>query len=280
MPCEFFDAQTHSEPLEVWGKGGAILKKSCVLTTLAILAVGCASSGSRPKDEREMTQLQQAADFNAQLGSDYFRQGNWSEAKEKLDRALEEDPRNVNAHMIAGLLYDRLGELDKAETHFQRAVALDEKNAEVRNAYSVFLCRHEKYAAGEKNALIAAAEPLYKAPETALFNAGNCARDSGNPARAEKHYRKALEFQPRFAPALLSMAELEFRSGQYLPARAFLERHFAVAQPQPPALLLGVRIETALGNRSVAADYARRLKNDFSSSDEAKALSSAEPPKR
>jgi len=149
---------------------------------LAVATLGCVSddnNSARTKDEQDRTQRQKAAALNAQLGSDYFRQGNWIEAKEKLERALEQDPRNPQAHMVAGLLYDRLGEAAKAESHLQRAVSLDEKDAQLRNAYAVFLCTHGKYQAGEKNALSAAAEPLYKTPEYALLNAGYCARGAG-----------------------------------------------------------------------------------------------------
>jgi type IV pilus assembly protein PilF len=247
---------------------------TAVMISLALIA--CAGESTKNHDEHQLSQKQQAAAFNTQLGTDYFRQGDWVQAKEKLERALEQDPRNVTAHMVAGLLYDRLGEQDKAEAHLQRAVALDEKNAETRNAYAAYLCGHGKFAAGEKNALTAAAEPLYKTPEAALFNAGNCARLAGDSARAEKHLRRALELQPRFAPALLEMADLEHQAKNYMAARAFLERYFSATEATSTALLLGVRIETALGNRSVAADYARRLRNDFTTSDEAKALAEIE----
>jgi type IV pilus assembly protein PilF len=245
--------------------------RSCVVLALVLVVTGCAG-GTNTRDSSELTQRQQAASLNAQLGSDYFRQGNWEQAKEKLDRALEQDPRNVQAQMVAGLLYDRLGEQGKAEAHLQRAVALDEKNPEVRNAYAVYLCRHRKFEAGEKHALQAATDPLYKTPEWALLNAGHCALGAGDIARAEKHFRRALEIQPRFAPALYEMANLEFQAKQFLLARAFFERHMSSAEVSAAALWLGVRIETALGNRSLAADYARRLKKDFTTSDETKAL--------
>jgi type IV pilus assembly protein PilF len=76
------------------------------------------------------------------------------------------------------------------------------------------------------------------------------------------------------------MADLEFRMKQFMPARAFLERYLAAASPSAAALLLAVKIETALGNRSVAADYARRLRNEFTTSDEAKELAELERPTR
>ncbi len=252
------------------------LVRVCVFALVGATLLGCTGHGTKTRDSREMTLKQQASALNAQLGSDYFRQGNWEEAKQKLDRALEQDPHNVQANMVAGLLYDRLGEQPKAESYLQKAVALDEKNPETRNALAVYLCRHGKYEVGEKHALTASADPLYKTPEWALLNAGFCARNAGDIARAEKHFRKALEIQPRFGPALLEMADLEFNAGQFLIARAFFERHVAAVPMTPAALLLGVRIEKALGNRSMAADYARRLRNEYASSDEAKALSAVE----
>jgi type IV pilus assembly protein PilF len=251
--------------------------KRCVLfVLLAAAVVGCATGGTKTGDSRDLTQKQQASQINAQLGTDYFRQGNWEEAKLKLERALDQDPRNVQAQMVGGMLYMQLGERDKAETHLRKAVSLDDKNPDTHNTLAAFLCRYGKFEEGEKHALIAAAEPLYKSPESALYNAGNCARGHGDLPRAEAHFRKAIELQPRFAPALFELADLEFRSGEFLIARAFLERHNQVAQPSPASLLLAVRIETALGNKSLAADYARRLRNDFTTSDEAKALAAFE----
>lgn len=254
--------------------GGTIVIRSYAFLLLAAAVVGC--GGTKTRDSHELTQRQQAAVQNAQLGTEYFRQGDWENAKDKLDRALEQDSRNVTANMMAGLLYDRLGESKKAEGYLERAISLDEKNSEARNFFATYLCGHRKFEQGEKQALMAAADPLYKTPESALQNAGNCAQGAGDLARAEKHYRRALQIQPRFPPALLQMAELQFRAKQYLPARAFLERYLAAAPVSASALLLGVRIETNTGNRSLAADYARRLRNEYPTSDETKALAEFE----
>lgn len=250
---------------------GGVLRVG-VFGLLAAAAFGC-GGGNMPRSEgSDLTQRQQAAALNAQLGADYFRQGDWKEAKVKLEKALDQDSKNVEAHWVAGLLYDRLNEQDKALSHLQRAVSLDERRPETRNALATYLCRHGKYEQGEKHALTAAAEPLYKTPELAFLNAGYCAQGLNDAQRAEKHFRRALEVQPRFAPALHEMADLEYRNGQYLVARAFLERYFASSQPTSASLLLGYRIETALNNKSMAADYARRLRTDFTTSDEAKSL--------
>jgi type IV pilus assembly protein PilF len=249
-------------------------KRGSTLILVALLA-GCTSSvpqlGKRDSES--------AAAYNLQLGIDYFRQGNLSEAKEKLDRSLLQNPKNAQAYVASGLLYDRLGDARKADQYFSKAVDLDAKNGDVLNSYAVFLCRKGDYAKGEKMALQAAANQLYKTPETAYFNAGNCAEDAGHAAKAEAYFRSALAARPNFGAALLQMAELEFRAGNFLPARAFLERFQQSAKPTATSLWLLVRVEQGLGNGSLSADYARRLMQDFPTSIETKQLLESEKKK-
>jgi type IV pilus assembly protein PilF len=236
---------------------------------LALLLSACASGsqGTMPK-----AQPKRAAEINLQLGIDYLRKGKLSDAKTKIDRALKQDPRNANAHAAAGLLYARLGEQRKAESHFERAISLDSQNPEIRNNYAAVLCQYGNYDKGEKMALAALTDPLYRTPEVALLNAGNCRLGAGDMQAAEAHFRNALQRKPRFAPALLQMARIEFEQKNFLPARAFFERYLEATRPSPEGLLLGYRIERELGNREQADVYARRLRNEFPTSIEAKEL--------
>lgn len=244
-----------------------LLNGACVVVLAAALTA-CVTS--KPKLGNKDSES--AASYNLQLGIDYFRQGNLSEAKEKLDRSLEQNPKNAQAYVASGLLYDRLGETRKADQYFSKAIDLDPKNGDVVNSYAVFLCRKGDYAKGEQLALQAATNPLYKTPEAAYFNAGNCAVDAGRYAKAEEYFRHSLALRPNFTAALLQMAELEFKAGNYLPARGFLERYQQAAKPTAASLWLLVRVENALGNTGLAADYARRLKQDFPTSTETKDL--------
>lgn len=240
---------------------------------LAVLALsGCTSSSPKRSNE----DLKAAANYNLQLGVDYFRQGNLSQAKEKIERSLEQNPRDPQAHVAAGMLYDRIGQNREADEQFSRAVALDPKNSEVVNSYAVFLCRKGDRSKGEQMALKAAADPLYKTPEAAYLNAGLCAMGAKQNDRAEKYFRNALAVKPNFAEALFQMAELELSAGNYLPARGFLQRYMQATPTNATALWLGVRIEKGLGNTATAADYARRLKNDFPTANETKELLASE----
>lgn len=241
------------------------------LATLLAALAGCVGS-----DQFAKPQPERASDINLELGIDFLRKGKLSEAKEKIDRALGQNPRNANAHATAGLLYSRLGDIDKADSHFDRAVSLDGENPEILNSYAAFLCSNARYDRGEKIALRAATNALYKTPEVAYLNAGNCARNGGKLKAAEENYRRALNARPRFDAALFQMADLEYAQTEYLSARAFLERYLAVARTTASTLWLAVRIERSLGNVAAAGDYARRLKNDYPSSPEVKALLESE----
>jgi type IV pilus assembly protein PilF len=246
----------------------AIVSKVTVLLLSSLLLAGCLSTtpqlGSKDNEA--------ASAYNLQLGIDYFRQGDLSQAKEKLDRSLEQNSKNTQAYVASGLLYERLGEPRKADQYFSKAANLEPKNGDVINSYAVFLCRKGDYEKGEKLALQAATNPLYKTPEAAYFNAGNCAVDAKRNTDAEKYFRSALALRPNFAPALLQLAQLEFKAGNYLPARGFLERFQQIAKPTSASLWLLVQVEYALGNTSVSTDYARRLKQDFPTAAETKFL--------
>jgi type IV pilus assembly protein PilF len=243
-----------------------------VLSAGLWLLAGCTTTGS----ERSKPQPERAAEINLELGIDYLRKGNLQQAKDKIDRAVEQNPRYGRAHAVAGMLYDQLGETSKADSHFQRAVSLDPDNPEIKNNYAAYLCGKNRYERGEKLALEAAANPLYNTPEIALLNAGNCARNGGELKRAEESYRRALGIRPRFGEALLQMADLEFRQTEYRSARAFLERHLAVARATPVTLWLGARIERGLGNKAQAQQYEQRLKSEYPTASQTKELLESE----
>jgi type IV pilus assembly protein PilF len=234
--------------------------------------LGCANNSSqlsKPQPDR-------ASEINLELGIGHFKKGNLSEAKEKIDRAVEQNPRNAKAQATAGLLYDRLGEVKKAESHFERAISLDPKDPDIANNYSAFLCKNGRYERGEKVALQAAANPLYKTPEVAYANAGYCARAGGNLARAEENYRKALSVKPRFGAALFELTEIKLTQKDYLSARGFYQRYMELSRTTPGTLWLCVRVERGMQNTPVADNCAQRLRNEHPSSAETRALIESE----
>jgi type IV pilus assembly protein PilF len=56
------------------------------------------------------------------------------------------------------------------------------------------------------------------------------------------------------------MAEVSYRKGEYLRARAFLQRYEAVAPVNADSLAMGVKIETELGDQKAAERYRQLLR--------------------
>jgi type IV pilus assembly protein PilF len=250
----------------------AMLRLSLTCVVAASL-VGCMSNNS---SQMSKPQPDRASDINLEIGIDHLRKGNLSQAKEKIDRAIDQNPRNAKAHAAAGLLYDRLGDIKQADAHFDRAISLEPKDPDIGNNYAAFLCKNGRHERGEKVALQTAANPLYKTPEIALVNAGNCARAAGDLASAEADYRRALSVKPRFGAALHEITEVKLTQKDYLSARGFYQRYMEVSRTSAASLWFCVRIERALKNASVADNCAARLKNEYPSAAETKALMESE----
>jgi type IV pilus assembly protein PilF len=241
---------------------------------LAILVACAALAGAAHAQERAKSEDPSvtAARYNAQLGIEYLKANNVTAAQEKIDRALQQNAKDPTVHTAAAFLYERLREPKKADSHYARALRLDPKNPQMQNNYAVFLCRNGEHAKGKKLFEQAATNPRYRTPEVAYANAGVCARSAKDLAAAEKNFRQALSLRPTMPDALLQMADLSLESGNGLQARGFLQRFFQAAAETPDALLLGVRIESALGDTAAANDYAARLRKGFPASEQARQL--------
>jgi type IV pilus assembly protein PilF len=236
---------------------------SAFAASLMLLSLaGCQSGGGDishvSRDER-----QKLAEINTQLAIEYMRDGDNALALKKLEKAIEADPDSVSARNGLALLYTQIGEAAQAEKNYKAALSLDARNITALNNYGRFLCQQKRYAEGQARFQEAVNNSLNPAPETALTNAGICALDAGEPAKAEEFFRAALQRAPRLVPALFSMARITRENGDLLQARAYFQRYLEVGPASPAALWLGIQIENGLGNRDGVSSYGLQLKNNF-----------------
>lgn len=213
-----------------------------------------------------------AARINARLGIEYMKQGQVAIAREKIDKALQQNPRDPGVQMSAGLLYEQLREPKVAERHYRQALKLEPDNPEAQNALGAFLCRNGQAKQGEEVFLEAARNPLYRTPEVAYTNAGVCARRNGRLDKSEEYLRLAVSQRSQYSEALLQMAGVSFERGNFLQARAFLQRYLGMAPASAEVLLLGYQVEKALGDAAAADDFAGRLRRQFPNSPESRIL--------
>lgn len=234
-----------------------------VLISVFIVS-GCASSGSNKNGPN----LKKAADFNVQLGANYLSQGKLESAKDKLKKALEQDPDNALAHSTMALLLESVGQLEDIEDHYEDAMDLAPDNSDINNNYGTFLCNQSRYEEAQKQFQKALKDPYYKTPIVALVNAGKCDMKIKDYKSAEKNLRKALRIDASSASALYFMGELGIKSKKYLMARAYMQRYHSVAQQSSKSLWIQIQAEKALGDKAELRKLVEILKNKFPDSDE------------
>lgn len=227
------------------------------IVMLALLLGACSSTPTYTSDPKR------AAQANLELGVAYYREGRLQQAMENLRRAVELNPDLSEAHGAIAILYERLGENESAERHYRRALALAPADSRTNNNFGQFLCHQKRLQDADRHFRQAVANPLYDTPEVAYTNAGICARRIPDVRKAEEYFRMALEHNPFYPQALLQMLSLTHEQGEYLRARAYLQRYQQVSRHGPESLWLGIRVEHALGDKNAVASYGLALRNNF-----------------
>jgi type IV pilus assembly protein PilF len=228
------------------------------------------------KKEEEQDKNRKAAETNTVLGQEYMQRGQYEVAMEKLKRAVAQDKTYAPAHTVLAVLYETLGEMDLAETQYREALKYDPSDGDTNNNYGAFMCRNGKYKGTEQYFLTAVKDPFYKTPAIAYANAGKCSLGQGDLDKAEEYLRQSLGYDKKLPSALLPMAEISYQQGNYLGARAFLQRYDSVGTMNEESLLLGYRIESNLGDTESANRYRTELLQHYPRSSQAKQLSGRE----
>lgn len=243
------------------------LPSALLAVAVSLALAGCAASGGsapRPGAKNEVrTPASEAAALQIKLGRGYLDKGEYETAHEKLERAIELDPKSVDAHTLMAVLFERLDRPQFAEKHYRRAVELDPEDGSTNNNFGAYLCRLGRYEEADGYFQRALQDPFYKTPGAAYANAGVCAARGGQAQKSESYFRKALQANPNDSAALYELALAHYRKGDFMRARAFIQRFEAASRPDATALDLAARIEERLGDAAAAAKYRERLKTEF-----------------
>jgi type IV pilus assembly protein PilF len=94
-----------------------------------------------------------------------------------------------------------------------------------------------------------------------FFNAGKCAADAGDLAKAEAYLRSGLNLAADDKRLLEQMVRLKVRQNDLMGARAFFQRREALGPPSAEMLALAIRIEQGTGDAAAAERYRRQLQS-------------------
>lgn len=137
------------------------------------------------------------------LGVLYDRLGNYQKAREEYAKALELAPKDSSVHSDLGYCHYCRGNWAEAERSLRRAVELDEKNARAWTNLGLTLAQQQRY----EDALKAFSRGA--PPAQAHANLAFVLTAQGKREEAALGYREALRLDPDLALARGALARLE-----------------------------------------------------------------------
>ena len=106
----------------------AHLAAALVLTGTAVTLAGASVLADGKTDAREQVEF----------GINVAQRGLWREAIYRWERAVELDPKYAAAFNDLGIAYEHEGQLEKARKAYEKAIALEPNNANIRQNYDLF----------------------------------------------------------------------------------------------------------------------------------------------
>ena len=240
--------------------------KSLFPILVAALLAGCVAQTTvetRLVQDAQATDARRRAEIHTSLASQYYQRGNFVVALEETRQAEKNDPSYYQAYNVRALVFMELREDAQARAAFERALSLAPNDPDIMNNFGWFLCLRGEGARGMEYFRRVQADPMYTTPEKALLNAGLCARIAGRNVEAEDYLRRAVVFKPDLAGALYSLAEILFEKGAYKEAENYLVRYMRLGEPTLSALVLGVKIARAQGEKAAEDSMMQQLRRRF-----------------
>lgn len=203
--------------------------------------------------------LSKAASYNLQLGLGYLKQGDRPRAKKKLLTALEQAPKSPDVNSAMAYYFEKTNELDKAKSYYLKAVDLSDNSGAQLNNYGTFLCRQGEFKKAEAYFLKAVKDMQYVHTSGAYENAGLCALEIPDEAKAKEYFITALNQDPSRTESLYELVKLESKAGHNSEALDLLQKHPDLVLNDKIFLSLAKDVATKAGKPEIALAYENNL---------------------
>jgi tetratricopeptide (TPR) repeat protein len=157
----------------------------------------------------------------------YLRQYRLKEAGMCLNRWLDSEPNNAQAHCLNGLyLLDYVHARSRAELSYRRAVELDPEHEIARLGLAIVLVDTKNFSeAAEHLTFLRQRQPNNLSVQVGL---AECRAGEGNEAEAVRLLEAVLDRDPNFEPAISLLGRLALEDADYEQAEARLRRAVAL----------------------------------------------------
>jgi len=140
--------------------------------------------------------------YHAQLRRDF------NKAIEKYQESIEIYP-TAEAHTFLGWTYSFMGELEIAIEECHRAIDVDPDFGNPYNDIGAYLIAKGEYEQAVPYLQRALNAKRYRAYHFAHFNLGRAREYQGDTINALRHYKRALELEPRYLIAMKAIEHLK-----------------------------------------------------------------------
>ncbi|MDO6788604.1 type IV pilus biogenesis/stability protein PilW [Cobetia marina] len=248
-------------PLHRFSRRGATARVRGMLLCLSLAGLtlsGCATR-VETNDPYAAPDDNKASTAYVELGEAYLSRNQLQRADNAFQKALKLQQGNAEAKAGLAMIYQRQGENVLADDYFKQSIASDPSFTRARNNYAAFL-----YSRGE---YVAACEQLEKATQDLTYdnrgqlytNLGRCQLQLGKTSEARANFDRAVKINPREAEAWLAKARMEHDAGDDDAAQQALSRYFRLNGTDSDSLELAVDVAVARGDARLADLYGRQL---------------------
>jgi len=206
--------------LDAMGKRGFAIGLVALL-----LATGCITT-SEFVDESPGVSVARA---KRDLGIEDLKTNRTGMAIRGFRASLELDADDPQTHLWLGEAYRRKSRTPLAEEHLVEAIRLAARSKDIQTEQearlnlSALLSQMGRYEDSIEHCERLAADPTLSTPWRPMTNCGWALMRLGRLDEAREHFVEALDFFPRFGPALLNLGILEAKQGNRLAAIKTLE---------------------------------------------------------
>ena len=258
---------------------GLVRVAAAVLLLSAALLQGCAGDGfvgDRTQSEEPDSGMlvtepgtpRERARVHTELASAYFGRGNMAVALDEARIATRADPGYAMAYNVLGLVHMDLKETAQAQQNFERALRLLPNDPDINHNFGWFLCQTGRQDLSIKHFQSAVRNPLYVTPQRSYSLAGECLLQIGREAEAIDQFERALRSDAAHVPAILKLATLRHRRGEWLQARELVARFNSLTEATAESTWLALRVARRLGDASAEAGLATEMRRRFAGTPE------------
>ncbi len=241
-----------------------MLKKSVAAIVLCSLLSACVTEPRDPDFAgADAINTDAAAKNRVSLGLTYLTNGNFSQAKANLDKALNFAPKSADAHFAMAYYYQQVDELALSEEYYLKALKLAPENPNIINSYGAFLCEQGRYEKAKSYFLKAVSSKSYVSTAETYENLAICAVDQGKTEEAIGFFESALNHQPTRGKSLFFLAQLQKEQGNYGEAKKTVWKYDRVSRVSPESLWLSYEIAQGLNDTEAALGYGELMKSMF-----------------